>query len=121
MYGQAGNTFKNRLSDEERADHFNDPKTEIGKKRVNAEMILNARKNYREKTEEYIKKYFKGNISGNKSLDGIAAFLTGKEEKDRSLAAEYLSREMDPSAHLKTCIEMFLKFPLKNLDISSEA
>ena len=97
MYGQAGNTFKNRLSDEERADHFNDPKTEIGKKRVNAEMILNARKNYREKTEEYIKKF---------------RILYKAIEEKKSLTIVYTN--IKDETHTDKCVPLKLEYSQKN-------
>ena len=121
MFGQAGNSYKNLLSDEARALNYFDAGTEIGQKRANAEKILASRNSFREKTDKYIQKRLGGNVYNNRSLDGIAAFLTGKDKADTELVEAYLQREMGATEILTRCIQMFVSFPLDKLDISSDS
>lgn len=120
MNHEAGKGYKDRLNDEERAYHYNDPLTEIGKKKQNALAILQAEKGLHRETDSYIDRYVKGTDIEKNSLHSVSMFFSGNRQTDSELVRTWFSRENDPGAMLENIITEFLKLPLDDLDFSTD-
>ena len=120
MSYQAGNTFKDRLTDEQRVHHFYNPLTEIGKKKYNAEMILNAEAEFIKKNDKVAASLVKGTMYQKDDLKGVLPFFSGDKKKDAELTKKWFSRSSKPADALKACMQEFVKLPIDNLDLSSD-
>lgn len=88
MEAEAGNSYKDRLNDNQRVANIKSPYTELGKKKANALAVLGAKSEFQNKQDKYASKLIKKSNFSKDKLQGISVFLTGNRMLDELLAGE---------------------------------
>lgn len=117
---EAGETYADRLTDEERKKQIKTSGTEIHAKHENAARITKAQQKLKEDAEKRCKATAKVLRVSKEDLSAIGSFFGSSKSENQRLARSWMNRGNRPKEMFNTIFNAFLQNSFDDLDLSSD-